>query len=102
MSFLREISGVGSRPYPLDRERRRRVLVALAEKEMTMSNLARSLGISRTLVSNIVNGRRLSKNTEQRIAAFLDKPAEYLFPRRLPEEIRKMRETEAKQKGKTA
>jgi len=32
MRYKDEITGLGSRPYPLDRERRRRVLVAMAEK----------------------------------------------------------------------
>jgi len=100
MSFLREIAGLGSRPYPLDRERRRRVLVALAERDMSISTLARSLGIDQALVSKVISGRRLSPKTEQRIADYLGKSADYLFPYRTPGEIGKMRKAEAK--GNTA
>jgi transcriptional regulator with XRE-family HTH domain len=102
MSFLREMFGYGSRPYPLDQERRWRVLVALAEKNMTISGLARRLNLSQSLVSMTICGRRLSPKTEQRIAAFLGKSTEYLFPVRTPAEIKKMREAEARQKGKAA
>jgi transcriptional regulator with XRE-family HTH domain len=102
MSFLREMFGRGSRPYPLDRERRRRVLVALAERGMTISSLAGNLGLSKSIVSKVISGRRLSPKTEQRIAAFLGKPVDYLFPTRTHEEIKKMREAEAGQKGKAA
>ena len=101
-SFLREFSGIGSRPYPLDHERRRRVLVALAERGMTVSDLARSLGVTRTCISEVINGRRLSQKTEQRIADFLGKPTDYLFPFRTPEEIGEMRQAEAAAKGKAA
>jgi len=101
-SFLREFAGLGGRPYPLDRERRRRVLVALVERDMTISDLARRLGVSRVLISNIISGRRLSPKTEQRIAGFLDKPADYLFPFRTPEEIGEMRQAEAAARGGAA
>ena len=107
MSYLRELTGLGSRPYPLDRERRRRVMVALAERDMSISDLARSLGVSKQYISAVVCGRRLSANTEQRIALFFGKPINELFPFRTPDEIRKMRQAEASQqavprKGKVA
>jgi lambda repressor-like predicted transcriptional regulator len=95
MRFLREFSGIGSRPYPLDRERRRRVMVALAEKDMTISGLARSIAVSKTLVSLIINGRRRSPKTEKLIADFLGGDAGHLFPSRSAGEIKKMREREA-------
>jgi len=100
--ILREISGLGSRPYPLDHERRRRVLVSLAERNLTIGGLANALGLSISLMSMIINGRRLSPKTEQRIAKFLGKDAEYLFPQRMTAEIKKMREAEAKAKRRTA
>jgi plasmid maintenance system antidote protein VapI len=99
-SLLREISGLGSRPYPLDRERRRRVLVALAERDMTISGLARALNLPQSLVSMTIGGRRLSTKAEQRIADFLGKPADYLFPFRAPKEIGRMRQAEAAEKGR--
>jgi transcriptional regulator with XRE-family HTH domain len=102
MRFLREISGMGSRPYPLDHERRRRVLVSLAEKTITISALAKKLNLPRSLVSMIISGRRRSEKTEQRIADYLGKPTDYLFPERSPNEIKRMRSAEAKQKEKSA
>lgn len=99
MSFLREFSGLGSRPYPLDRERRKRVLVALAERDMSISCLARCLDVSKQYISSIISGRRLSVRTEQRIAEYLDMPVNYLFPPRTAEEIGKMREAEKKEKA---
>ena len=102
MHFLREISGLGSRPYPLDRERRRRVMITLAEKDMTISDLSEKLELSRGLVSKVISGRRLSEKTEQLIADFLEKPVDYLFPFRTPEEIGRMRQAEAAAKGTAA
>lgn len=99
MSFLREDSGLGGRPYPLDRERRRRVLVALAERDMTISGLARVLNLPRSLISMTICGRRLSAKTERRIAEFLGKPVDNLFPSRKAREIGKMRKAEAAAKG---
>jgi plasmid maintenance system antidote protein VapI len=102
MSFLREISGLGSRPYPLDRERRRRVLVALAERGITISGLARSIGVAQAIVSKVISGRRLSLKTEQRIADFLGKSADWLFPARTAKEIGEMRKAEAAAREKAA
>jgi len=102
VKLWREISELGSRPYPLDRERRRRVLVALAERDMTISDLAKSLGLSRALLSYVVSGRRISPKTERRIAEFLGKPADDLFPFRTPEKIGEMRRAEAAEKERMA
>jgi len=101
-TYLREFCGLGGRPYPLDRERRRRVLVALAEKDMTISALARSLGVAQATVSKVINGRRLSTKTEGRIAEFLGKPVNDLFPSRKAKEIGEMRRAEAAAKGGAA
>ena len=98
MRYLLEQSGKGRRPYPLDHERRRRVMVALAERAMSISKLAYELRYSVATVSLILNGRRLSAKTEKRIAKFLGKPVDYLFPYRTPAEIKKMREAEAAQR----
>ena len=102
MQLRLEVLGIGARPYPLDRERRRRIMVALAEKEMTISDLAQNLGISRELVSYTINGRRLSLHIEQRIADHLGKLRDYLFPPRTMEEIIQMRNAEAAEKGRAA
>jgi hypothetical protein len=50
----------------------------------------------------IINGRRQSAKTERRIAEYLGKPAGYLFPERLPEDIALMRQAEAAEKEKAA
>ena len=102
MHLRLELSEMGTRPYPKDRERRRRVMVALAEKDMVISDLARALGVSRVLVSNVISGRRLSPKTERRIAEFLGKSEDYLFPERTVEEMAQMRIAEAAGKDKVA
>jgi lambda repressor-like predicted transcriptional regulator len=79
------------RPYPLDAERRRLVRVELAKRDMTISDLARALGMHQGNLSNVISGRRLSPKTEKRIAAFLGVPAEALFPERTRGEIAAMR-----------
>ena len=92
-------SELGSRPFPLDRERRRRVMIALAERDITISALARSLHIAQAVVSKVVNGRRFSQKTEQRIADFLGKPAGELFPERSAEELAEMRKAETSRRA---
>ena len=95
MNFVKELFGVGSRPYPLDRERRRRVLVELALRNMNLSDLARALKIHQSCFSLVVSGRRRSPATERRIAGFFELPADELFPRRTLEDIALMRQAEA-------
>ena len=102
MQLRLELSGMGTRPYPLDRERRRRVFVTLAEREMNITILAKNLCLSRSYVSEIISGRDLALSVEKRIAEFLGKPAGYLFPPRSVEEIAEMRIAEASEKGKAA
>ena len=101
MSILREY-GFGSRPYPLDHERRRNVMVALAEQDMTISGLARKIGVTQAIVSKVINGRRRSEKTEQRIADFLGKSVDSLFPSRTGADIKKMRLAEASAKEKAS
>ena len=102
MKYWREISELGSRPYPLDRERRRRVMVALAERDMSISVLAKKIKTSRAIISQVISGRRISPKTEQRIAEFLGKPIDDLFPTRTPGEIGEMRRAEAAEKERAA
>jgi transcriptional regulator with XRE-family HTH domain len=58
--------------------------------------------ISRAIISQIISGRRQSPKTERRIAEYLGKPAEYLFPFRTAEESSDMRRAEAEGKGAAA
>ena len=97
MSYILECAGL-KRPYPMDRERRRLVMIELAKRGMTITDLAKKLMLPISLISMVINGRRRSPKTEKRIAVFLGKTREALFPPRTPEEIRKMRGKEAASK----
>ena len=88
-------SELGRRPFPFDLDRRIRVMIALAEKNLTISALARKIGLGQSFISEIINGRRFSSKTEQRIADFLGKSADDLFPERSAEELVEMRKAEA-------
>jgi plasmid maintenance system antidote protein VapI len=54
---------------------------------MTISDLARALGIKRPAVSAVINGTRLSPKTEEKIAAYFGMARQELFPRRTKGEI---------------
>jgi plasmid maintenance system antidote protein VapI len=74
------------RPYPKDWERRRLVRTELAMRDMTISDLARELSMSRTRITEIINGTRRSLKIEAQIAAYFGKERGELFPSRsLPE-----------------
>lgn len=90
----------GCRPFPFDIERKERCQEILSTYGMTMAELAMHLGVSKVLITNVINGRDLSPTNEQRIATFLNIPREYLFPERTPLEIAAMRKAEAEQKQK--
>jgi plasmid maintenance system antidote protein VapI len=87
------------RPYPPDRERRVLIKTELAKRDMTITELALALGIKLPLVSNIINGVRRSKKTEEKIAAFFGKEPKELFPPRTKGELVRMREEESKRKA---
>jgi plasmid maintenance system antidote protein VapI len=67
------------RPYPPDRERRIRVKIELARRDMTISDLAGALGIKRPAISNVINGTRISPRTEEKIAAYFGTTRQELF-----------------------
>jgi transcriptional regulator with XRE-family HTH domain len=79
------------RPYPPDADRRRRVRIELARRDLTISDLAFALGMHQGNLSDVINGIRLSPKTERRIAAFLDVPVEVLFPVRTLDEMEALR-----------
>ena len=79
------------RPYPPDRERRVRVKVELAKRDMTVSDLSRAINIVQSVVSEVINGTRLSKKAEEKIAAYFGKRREELFPARTRLELEAMR-----------
>ena len=87
------------RPYPLDRERKRRVMVELARRDMTISDLAMRLGCNRGNLSSCISGRLIHCPLEKRIASYLALPAEYLFPVRTAEQLRAMQKEEMRSKS---
>ena len=89
----------GCRPYPIDRERQIRCQTVLSQLNMTITELAFLLGLSKPYISNLVSGRELSVKNEKRIASFLGVPSDFLFPQRTPQEIAALREQEAKEKA---
>jgi len=93
-----DFSGRGRRPFPVDQQRKSRVMVELAKRGMSITDLADEVGIDRGNLSKIICGRDLSESNEARIAAFLRMPVEYLFPPRSASEIAAMREAEARKK----
>jgi transcriptional regulator with XRE-family HTH domain len=58
---------------------------------MTVSDLARALGMAQSLASEIISGTRRSPKTEERIAAFFGLPRRELFPPRTNAELEAMR-----------
>ena len=91
-------SARGCRPYPIDRERQIRCQTVLSQLNMTITELAFLLGLSKPYISNLVSGRELSVKNEKRIATFLVVPSDFLFPQRTPHEIAALREQEAREK----
>jgi transcriptional regulator with XRE-family HTH domain len=90
---------IKTKQRPIDRERRKRVLLELVARDMTISALANALNLWQSYVSEVISGRRMSVRAEQRIAEFLGKSVDWLFPLRTPEEIGKMRRAEEAAKG---
>lgn len=90
------------RPYPLDRERKRRVMVELARRGLTISELAENIEYNQGHVSSCISGRLLCRPLEERIAAYLGKPVEYLFPERTVPQLLAMKQAEEESKAKRA
>jgi plasmid maintenance system antidote protein VapI len=87
------------RPHPRDTERMRLVRIELAKQLMTISDLSKVLKMSRPHLTEIINGTRISKKNEEKIAAFFGKRREELFPIRSLRELRQMREAELSQRS---
>jgi plasmid maintenance system antidote protein VapI len=84
------------RPYPPDKERRIRVKIELSRRDMTVSDLARTLNIKQGHLSETINGTRRSPKTEEKIAAYFGKPRQELFPPRNRKDLEAMREAAGK------
>jgi transcriptional regulator with XRE-family HTH domain len=89
------------RPYPPDKERRIRVKIELARRDMTISDLARALGMKQQQASAVISGIRRSPKTEEKIAAWFGLSREELFPPRTNGEMEAMRAAAA-DKGRAA
>lgn len=87
------------RPYPLDRERKRRVMVELARSGITISELARRIGANQGNVSSCISGRLLCDPLEARIAEYLGCPVQHLFPKRSIKQLLAMQKVEQKAKN---
>lgn len=86
------------RPYPLDRERKRRVMIELARRGITVSELARRINCNQGNVSSCISGRLLCRPLEERIAEYLGRPVQYLFPERTVAQLLAMQAAEARAK----
>jgi transcriptional regulator with XRE-family HTH domain len=75
------------RPYPPDKERRVRVKIELARRDMTVSDLARVLNTNRGNLSAVIGGLRRTRKTEEKIAAYLGVTRQELFPPRSRDEL---------------
>lgn len=70
------------RPYPKDWERKRLVMNELYKRGMRMSDLARTLKLCPSVITEVVWGIRISPKTEEAIASFFGLKREDLFPKR--------------------
>ena len=88
------------RPYPFDLERKQKVEKVMYQHDVkSVSQLARETGIKQQQLSAVINGTRLSRKTEERIAAFFGMRREELFIQRTLGEVAEMNraQLEAKQ-----
>ena len=87
-----------NRPYPIDLERQARCQEVLKRRRLNQSSLAFHLGLSKTIISHTISGRRPSVTVENRIARFLGVSHDSLFPERSMQDYETMREREQKEK----
>ena len=88
------------RPYPFDLERKQkieRVMFRVGIK--TVSDLAKKLNMKQGNLSEIINGTRISRGIEERIAAFFGMKREELFILRTTKELIAMHDAQEKRKG---
>ncbi|QEK03983.1 helix-turn-helix domain-containing protein [Treponema phagedenis] len=98
--LILEKYGVTSRPYPFDLERKQKVERAMFDAGIrSVTELAKRLKMNYTSLSEIINGTRLSRKAETRIAAFLKRPAAELFPVRTPLELARMNKKQIESNG---
>ena len=98
MGFLNSVYGL-RRPYPFDEVRKKRVMVELSKRGLTITKLSLLISSQRPHVCDVINGRRLQRSLEERIAAYLHVSREYLFPERTVAEILELKKKEDERKG---
>lgn len=88
------------RPYPFDLERKRHVQKVMDNSQIKSTvDLARKLKINYKVLSEIINGTRISRGIEERIAAFFGMKREELFILRTTKELIAMHDAQEKRKG---
>ena len=87
-----------SRRLPVDTERKQRVMVELAKRGWSITDLANHIGVSQPFASSIISGRKRYPGCEHKIAQALCMPAEFLFPPRSLKELDDMRQNENRKK----
>ena len=88
------------RPYPFDLERKRHVQKVMDNSQIKSTvDLARKLKINYKVLSEIINGTRISRGIEERIAAFFGMKREDLFILRTTKELIAMHDAQEKRKG---
>ena len=92
----------GSRPFPVDKERKLKIDAVLQSVEMTQRELAAFLQVDKAFLSRVISGRQPSPSLERRIAVFLGVLESQLFPVRTAGEIARMREAEERAKSRKA
>lgn len=73
-------------------------MVELARRGITASELARRIDYSQGHVSSCISGRLLCRPLEERIAEYLGRPVQYLFPERTVAQLLAMQAAEARAK----
>ncbi len=88
------------RPYPFDLERKRHVQKVMDNAQIkSTTDLARKLKINYKVLSEIINGTRISRGIEERIAAFFGMKREELFILRTTKELIAMHDAQEKRRG---
>ena len=85
------------RPYPFDLERKRHIQKVMDNAQIKSTvDLARKLRINYTVLTEIINGTRISRGIEERIAAFFGMK---LFILRTTKELIAMHDAQEKRRG---
>ena len=76
-------------------------MIELARRGITVSELARRINYSQGRTSDCISGRLLCRPLEERIAEYLGRPVQYLFPERTVAQLLAMQAAEARAKKRS-